>query len=97
MEEKRNPYEVVREESTEEVCYFGRRVTTIGYDTKDRMVMKKAEVFCSDGSHGIMCYVVEADGYWRGGVTELDADGHYVGGCIGVTKKFDENMENNGL
>ena len=42
--EKGNPYEVVREETTEEVCYGDRRVTTIGFDAKDRSEVYK-EVF----------------------------------------------------
>ena len=75
----------------------GRRVITTGYDIKGRMVMTKTEVFGSDGSFGIMCRVVEADGYWRGGVTEYDANGKYIGGCLCPKNKFDESKENNGL
>lgn len=91
--EKENPYEVVREEATEEECCDGRRITTIGYDAKNRKVMQRTEVFHPNGSHGIMCYAVEADGYWHGGVTETDAEGNYSGGCAGMPRKFDENEE----
>lgn len=91
--EKGNPYEVVREESTEEVCYFGRRVTTIGFEARDRKVMQRTEVFHPDGSHGILYRVVEANGYWRGGISEYDADGHYIRGCMEMPRKFDENED----
>ena len=80
--EKGNPYEVVREDTTEEVCYGDLRVTTIGFDAKDRKVMHRTEVFHPDGSYGIWCRVVEADGYWHGGVGEYDAEGNHIGGCI---------------
>ena len=55
--------------------------------------MQRTEVFHPDGSHGIMCRVVEANGYWRGGIGEYDADGHYIRGCMEMPRKFDENED----
>ena len=93
-----NLYAVVREDVTEELYDDGgRRIITTGYDIKGRKVMTKTEVFGPDGSYGIMCCAVEANGYWRGGVSEYDANGQYIGGCLCASNKFDESKENNGL
>lgn len=88
-----NPYEAVRMKHNEEVRKDGsRQENTLGYDAKDRLTYKSSTIYNPDGSRqSSFCMAVEADGYWRGGVSGgVTSDGQYLPGCSCAPEKFEE-------
>ena len=91
-----NPYAVVREETVEDVMEENgvRRVKTIGYDMKGRVVDETIKRYYPDGREGHSSRIVNADGYWYGGFSDYLPDGTPSGGQFPL-EKFDENAKEN--
>lgn len=87
-----NPYFVVREETVEDVMEKNgiRRVKTIGYDIKGRVVDETTKRYYPDGREGHSSRSVNAEGYWYGGFSDYLLDGTHSEGFFPI-EKFDEN------
>ena len=87
-----NPYVVVREKTVEDVMEEDsvRRVETIGYDTKGRVVSNTIKRYYPDGREDHSSQSVNVDGYWYGGYSDYLSDGTPAEGIFAI-EKFDEN------